>query len=111
MQDFTPEELQFIVNDAELREMLPSELSRMPTLEQIAGEEATKNYITNQYGNVWAEDQNPWTRLGFPGVAISDAFKDKESEEQRKKDEARILKELEDKYGTSKTYRLLKGDK
>jgi len=111
MQDFTPEELQFIVNDAELREMLPSELSRMPTLEQIAGEEATKNYITNQYGNVWAEDQNPWSRLGFPGVAISDAFKDKESEEQRKKDEARILKELEDKYGTSKTYRLLKGDK
>lgn len=111
MQDFTPDELQFIVNDDELRTMLPSELSRMPTLGTIAGEEASKNYITNQYGNVWAEDQNPLTRLGYPGVVISDVFKDKEAEEQRKKEEARILKELEDEYGTSKTYRLLKGDK
>lgn len=111
MKDFTPDELQFIVNDKELRTMLPSELSRMPTLGTIAGEEASKNYITNQYGNIWAEDQNPLTRLGYPGVVISDAFKDEEEEEQRKKDYARILKELEDKYGTSKTYRLLKGDK
>lgn len=111
MKDFTPDELQFIVNDDELRTMLPSELSNMPTLSTIAGEEAVKNYATNQYGNIWAEDQNPWTRLGYPGIVISDAFKYKEAEEQRKKDEARILKELEDKYGTSKTYRLLKGDK
>lgn len=111
MQDFTPDELQFIINDEDLRKMLPSELSRMPTLGALAGEEATKNYLTNQYGNVWAEDQNPWTRLGWPGQIISDKFKDEEEEEQRKKDEARILKELEDKYGTSKTYRLLKGDK
>lgn len=111
MQDFTPDELQFIVNDDELRMMLPSELSRIPTLGAIAGEEASKNYITNQYGNVWAEDQNPLTRLGWPGQIISNKFKEDEAEEQRKLDEARILKELEDKYGTSKTYRLLKGDK
>lgn len=111
MKDFTPDELQFIVNDDELRTMLPSELSNMPTLGTLAGEDATKNYLTNQYGNVWAEDQNPWTRLGYPGQIISDKFKEDEAEEQRKKDEARILKELEDKYGTSKTYRLLKGDK
>lgn len=111
MQDFTPNELQFIVNDEELRTLLPSELSRTPTLGEIAGEEASKNYATNQYGNIWGEEGNSLSRLGYPGKVISDKFKEEEAEEQRKLEEARILKEIEDKYGTSKTYRLLKGDK
>lgn len=111
MQDFTPDELQFIINDEELRALLPSEISKMPTLGTIAGQEASKNYITNQYANIWGEEGDPWGVLGWPGQQISKKFKEDEAEEQRKLDEARILKELEDKYGTSKTYRLLKGDK
>lgn len=114
MKDFTPEELKFILNDSELRNMLTAELSNMPTLMKVAGQDAVKNYITNQYGNIWAEDRNPWTRLGYPGVVISNKLKGDKEEEQRKLEEARILEELREKYGTPeepKTYRMLKGDR
>lgn len=114
MKDFTPEELKFILNDSELRNMLTAELSNMPTLMKVAGQDAVKNYITNQYGNIWAEDRNPWTRLGYPGVVISNKLKGDKEEEQRKLEEANILEELRKKYGTPeepKTYKVLKGDK
>lgn len=114
MKDFTPDELEFIVNDPDLSKMLPSEISRMPTFGDIAGQEASKNYITNQYGNIWAEDRDPWTRLGYPGIVISNKLKDDKSKEESKLLEEAILEELRQKYGTPdepKLYRLLKGDK
>lgn len=98
MKDFTPDELKFIVNDPDLRNMLPSEISNMPTLGDVAGQEATKNYITNQYGNIWAEDRDPWTRLGYPGVVISNKLKNDKSKEEAKLLEEAILEELRQKY-------------
>lgn len=98
MKDFTPDELQFIVNDPDLRKMLPSEISNMPTLGDVAGQEASKNYITNQYGNIWAEDRDPWTRLGYPGVVISNKLKNDKSKEEAKLLEEAILEELRHKY-------------
>lgn len=114
MKDFTPDELKFIVNDPDLRKMLPSEISNMPTLGDVAGQEATKNYITNQYGNIWAEDRDPWTRLGYPGVIISNKLKNDKSKEEAKLLEEAILEELKEKYGTPdepKLYRILKGER
>lgn len=98
MKDFTQDELQFIVNDPDLRKMLPSEISNMPTLGDVAGQEASKNYITNQYGNIWAEDRDPWTRLGYPGVVISNKLKNDKSKEEAKLLEEGILEELRHKY-------------
>ena len=118
MKDFTPDELKFIVNDPDLRKMLPSEISNMPTLGIVAGEEAAKNYITNQYGNIWAEDRDPWTRLGYPGVVISNKLKNDKSKEEAKLLEDAILEELRQKYvmpedwnKEPKTLRVLKGVK
>jgi hypothetical protein len=98
MKDFTPAELKFIVNDPDLRKMLPSEISNMPTLTDVAGQEATKNYVTNQYGNIWAEDRDPWTRLGYPGVAISKKLKNDKAKEEAKLLKESILEELRNKY-------------
>jgi len=114
MKDFTPDELKFIVDDPDLRKMLPSEISNMPTLTDVAGQEATKNYVTNQYGNIWAEDRDPWTRLGYPGVVISKKLKDDKSKEEAKLLQEAILEELKEKYGTPdepRTLRVLKGVK
>ncbi len=118
MKEFTPDELQFIVNDPDLRKMLPSEISNMSTLGDIAGEEALKNYITNQYGNIWAEDRDPWTRLGYPGIIISNKLKNDKSKEEAKLLEEAILEELRQKYTMPedlnkepRTMKILKGDK
>lgn len=118
MKDFTPDELKFIVNDPDLRLMLPSEISNIPTLGDVAGQEATKGYITNQYGNIWAADRDPWTRLGYPGVYISNKLKEDKDKEESKLLEEAILEEIRQKYTMPedlnkepKTYKLLKGDK
>ena len=114
MKDFTPDELQFIVNDPDLAKYLPGELNRMPKLSDLGLEEGFEHYMTNQHGNIWAKDADPWTRLGYFGEVISDRIDEQEKEEQDKLLQEAILEELKEKYGTPeepKTFRLLKGVK
>lgn len=114
MEDFTPDELQFIVNDPDLVKYLPSELARMTTLKDLGLEEGYVHYMTNQHGNIWARDADPWTRLGYFGEVISDRIDEQEKEEQDKLLQEAILEELKEKYGTPeepKTFRVLKGVK
>lgn len=114
MKDFTPDELQFIVNDPDLVKYLPSEIARMTTLKDLGLEEGFEHYMTNQHGNIWAKDADPWTRLGYFGEVISDRIEEQDKEEQDKLLQEAILEELKEKYGTPdepKTFRVLKGDK
>lgn len=114
MKDFTPDELQFIVHDPDLGKYLPSELNRMTKLSDLGLEEGFEHYMTNQHGNIWAKDANPWTRLGYFGEVISDRMEEQDKEEQDKLLEEAILEELKEKYGTPeepKTFKLLKGSK
>ena len=114
MKDFTPDELQFIVNDPDLVKYLPGELNSMPKLSDLGLEEGFEHYMTNQHGNIWAKDADPWTRLGYFGEVISDRIDEQEKEEQDKLLQEAILEELKEKYGTPeepKTFRLLKGVK
>ena len=114
MKDFTPEELQFIVNDPDLVKYLPGEIARMTTLKDLGLEEGFEHYMTNQHGNIWAKDADPWTRLGYFGEVISDSIEEQEKEEQDKLLQEAILEELKEKYGTPdepKTFRVLKGDR
>lgn len=114
MKDFTPDELQFIVNDPDLVKYLPVELNRMRKLSDLGLEEGFEHYMTNQHGNIWAKDADPWTRLGYFGEVISDRIDEQEKEEQDKLLQEAILEELKEKYGTPeepKTFRILKGVK
>ena len=114
MKDFTPDELQFIVNDPDLVKYLPGELNSMPKLKDLGLEEGFEHYMTNQHGNIWARDADPWTRLGYFGEVISDRIEEQEKEEQDKLLQEAILEELKEKYGTPdepKTFRVLKGVK
>ena len=114
MKDFTPDELQFIVNDPDLVKYLPGELNSMPKLSDLGLEEGFEHYMTNQHGNIWAKDADPWTRLGYFGEVISDRIEEQEKEEQDKLLQEAILEELKEKYGTPdepKTFRVLKGVK
>lgn len=114
MKDFTPDELQFIVNDPDLVKYLPVELNRMTKLSDLGLEEGFEHYMTNQHGNIWAKDANPWTRLGYFGEVISDRIEEQDKEEQDKLLQEAILEELKEKYGTPdepKTFRVLKGVK
>lgn len=114
MKDFTPDELQFIVNDPDLVKYLPAEINSMPKLSDLGLEEGFEHYMTNQHGNIWAKDADPWTRLGYFGEVISDNIEEQEKEEQDKLLQEAILEELKEKYGTPdepKTFRVLKGGK
>ena len=114
IKDFTPDELQFIVNDPDLVKYLPGELNSMPTLMDLGLEEGFEHYMTNQHGNIWAKDADPWTRLGYFGEVISDGIEEQDKEEQDKLLQEAILEELKEKYGTPdepKTFRVLKGVK
>lgn len=114
MKDFTPDELQFIVNDPDLVKYLPGELNNMTKLSDLGLEEGFEHYMTNQHGNIWAKDADPWTRLGYFGEVISDSIEEQEKEEQDKLLQEAILEELKEKYGTPeepKTFRVLKGVK
>ena len=114
MKDFTPEELQFIVNDPDLVKYLPSEIARMTTLKDLGLEEGFEHYMTNQHGNIWAKDADPWTRLGYFGEVISSKLNEDKEDELLKKEEESIREDLRNKYGTAdepKTFRVLKGDR
>lgn len=52
---------------------------------QLAGEEAVKNYLTNEYGSVGYKQQSPYTRIPFVGQQLDAYMKAKAKEEEEEK--------------------------
>lgn len=98
---FTDEEVKFISKDPELSKYLYMDLNypNLPSEWKLAGEEAAKNYFTNQLGTYWYDEQSPWTRLPVIGTKLDQYVKerDKEAELQAKKES--IVKHILEKYG------------
>lgn len=51
----------------------------------LAGEEAVKNYLTNEYGSVGYTQRSPYTRIPFIGQQLDSYMKDKAKEEEEEK--------------------------
>lgn len=98
---FTDEEVKLIATDPELQKFIYMDVDypQLPSVSALAKEEAIKNYLTNQFGSYWYEEQSPWTRIPVAGQAINKYFKDKEESAKRKATESRILDTLRAKYG------------
>lgn len=98
---FTDNELALISKDPVLSKYIDADKGfvNLPTNESLAKEEAIKNYLTNQFGSYWYDEQSPWTRIPVAGQAINKYFKDKEESAKRKATESRILDTLRAKYG------------
>lgn len=98
---FTDEEVKFISKDPELSKYLDMDINypKLPSEWNLAGEEAAKNYFTNQLGTYWYDEQSPWTRLPVIGTKLDQYVKerDKEAELQAKKES--IIKHILEKYG------------
>lgn len=52
---------------------------------KLAGEEAVKNYLTNEYGSVGYTQQSPYTRIPFVGQQLDAYMKAKAKEEEEEK--------------------------
>lgn len=52
---------------------------------KLAGEEAVKNYLTNEYGSVGYTQQSPYTRIPFVGQQLDAYMKEKAKEEEEDK--------------------------
>ena len=52
---------------------------------KLAGEEAVKNYLTNEYGSVGYKQQSPYTRIPFVGQQLDAYMKAKAKEEEEEK--------------------------
>lgn len=98
---FTDEEVKLIATDPDLQKFIYMDVNYPQLLnnERLAKEEAIKNYLTNQFGSYWYDEQSPWTRIPVAGQAINKYFKDKEESAKRKATESRILDTLRAKYG------------
>lgn len=98
---FTDEEVKLIATDPDLQKFIYMDVNypQLPSVADLAKEEAIKNYLTNQFGSYMYEEQSPWTRIPVAGQAINKYFKDKEESAKRKATESRILNTLRAKYG------------
>lgn len=97
---FTDKELEFIIKDPNLVKLLPASINKLPSNRQLRMEEAAKNYLTNQAGTYWYDEQSPYTRIPIFGTRIDKYYKDQEKEEENKVKESIILEALKAKYGT-----------
>lgn len=95
------DEITFMSKDPILSKYLDIDngFKNLPTNKQLVGEEALKNYITNQAGTYWYDEQSPWTRVPVVGTKIDKYNKDKEKEEQEQAVRDSILYDLLMKYG------------
>ena len=91
----------FMRNDPILSKYIDIEegFKNLPTASQLRAEEEIKNYLTNNAGTYWYDEQSPWTRIPVAGSRI-----DRYMKEEAKQDSARavkdsIIKEILNKYG------------
>lgn len=94
---FTQEELKLIATDPEIRKLVDTDI--LPTNRQLRTEEEIKNYLTNQAGTYWYDEESPWTRVPVVGTRIDKYIKDKEKEEQSQAKRDSILLDVLTKYG------------
>lgn len=94
---FTQEELKLIATDPEIRKLVDIDI--LPTNQELAGEEAVKNYLTNEFGSAWYDEESPWTRVPVVGTRIDKYMKDKEKKEQSQAKRDSILLDVLTKYG------------
>lgn len=94
---FTQEELKLIATDPEIRKLVDTDI--LPTNRQLRTEEEIKNYLTNQAGTYWYDEESPYTRIPVVGTRIDKYIKDKEKEEQSQAKRDSILLDVLTKYG------------
>ncbi len=96
--NFTQEELKLIATDPEIRKLVDTDI--LPTNRQLRTEEEIKNYLTNQAGTYWYDEESPWTRVPVVGTRIDKYIKDKDKEEQSQAKRDSILLDVLTKYGS-----------
>jgi hypothetical protein len=95
------DEVYFMVKDPILSKYLDIDqgFKNMPSDLQLRTEEEIKNYLTNEFGSGWYDQQSPWTRVPIVGTRIDKKLKDdaKQDSIQAKRDS--IIYDILKKYG------------
>lgn len=98
---FTDDEIKFIASDPELSKFLNMDVNYPELLSNtdVAVQEGIKNWITNEAGGLFYDQQSPWTRIPIIGTRIDQKFKEQEKEEHEQAVRDSILYDLLMKYG------------
>ena len=98
---FTDDEIKFISSDPELSKFLDMDVNfpKLPSNTDVAVQEGIKNWITNEAGGMFYDQQSPWTRIPVIGPRIDEKFKEQEKEEREEAVRDSILYDLLMKYG------------
>lgn len=92
--DLTDEQLRFMQNDPVLQKYIDVDQFIWPTERRYMGEEAYKNLLTNKLGSYQQEQGRGFTRIPFGiGAKLQGYFDEKQEEEEKHKEEERVLNE------------------
>lgn len=93
---FSKEELEMLYKDPDLQKYLGIDtgLKGFPSKAQLANEESVKNWLTNQSGGMFYDQQSPWTRIPIFGSRIDQYLKEEAKQDSARAEEERILNDL-----------------
>lgn len=93
---FSKEELELLYKDPDLQKYLGIDtgLKGFPSKARIANEESIKNWLTNQSGGMFYDQQSPWTRIPYVGSRIDQYRKEEAKQDSIRAEEERILNDL-----------------
>lgn len=93
---FTDDEIKFIAADPELSKFLNMDVNFPELLSNVdvAAQEGTKNWITNEAGGLFYDQQSPWTRIPVVGTRIDQKFKEEAKEDSTAAIKDSILTDL-----------------
>lgn len=94
--EFSKEELELLYKDPDLQKYLGIDtgLKGFPSKARLANEESIKNWLTNQSGGVFYDQQSPWTRIPYVGPRIDQYRKEEAKQDSIRTQEERILNDL-----------------
>ena len=96
---FTDKELEFIIHDPDLVKLLPNAINKLPSNQRVRIEEEIKNYLTNEFGSAWYDQQSPWTRVPIVGPRIEQKLKEEAKQDSIQAKRDSIIYDILKKYG------------